>query len=526
MKKLTILLLITIFNGVAFAQNSINVTVSGNIFNADFDSVKISHFFGKYYKDYLSVPIDKKGNFTIKGNLPAMDYYVLRIGKSQAHLILRDKSDIKIYGDGKKISKFCNIVGSDESHAMNQFSNRMDRWNIKSDSAMTALKADTSKAKAINDYMSKEFLQYQNDRQEFIASNQNSPALIISLVSMNIETEFEAYESIMNQVTASFGESPTVKEYAKYVQSIKDKKLAEAKQLNDAALLSPGKVSPDFEELGIDRKTKISLASLKGKVVLIDFWASWCGPCRKENPNVVRIYEKYKDKGFTIMSVSLDTDKDKWIAAINQDKLTWPNHVSDLGGWNSRVGKMYQVNSVPFTVLIDKEGNIIKTNLRGEELENQLESIFSEAEVQNMPRDASVPPNFEELGTDRKTTISLASLKGKVVLIDFWASWCGPCRKENPNVVRLYEKYKDQGFTVMSVSLDTEKDKWIAAIKKDKLTWPNHVSDLGGWESRVGKLYYVNSIPYTVLVDKEGKIINKNIRGEELENELKKIFNR
>ena len=241
---------------------------------------------------------------------------------------------------------------------------------------MTALKADTSKAKAINDYMSKEFLEYQNDRQEFIASNQNSPALIIALISMNVQTEFEAYEGIMNQVSSNFGESPTVKEYVKYIQGIKDKKLEEAKQLNDAALLSPGKVSPDFEELGIDRKTKISLASLKGKVVLIDFWASWCGPCRKENPNVVRIYDKYKAKGFTIMSVSLDTDKDKWIAAINQDKLTWPNHVSDLGGWNSRVSKMYQVNSVPFTVLIDKEGNIIKTNLRGEELEKELENIF------------------------------------------------------------------------------------------------------------------------------------------------------
>ena len=88
MKNLPILLLITILNSMAFAQNSINVTVSGNIFNADFDSVKISHFYGKYYKDYIAVPIDKKGNFTIKGNLPSTDYYVLRMGKSQAHLIL------------------------------------------------------------------------------------------------------------------------------------------------------------------------------------------------------------------------------------------------------------------------------------------------------------------------------------------------------------------------------------------------------------------------------------------------------
>ena len=359
MKKLTTLLLFTIWYSIAFSQTSITVAVSGNIINANFDSVKISHFFGKYYKDYLSVPIDKKGNFTIKGELPSLDYYVLRLGKSQVHLIMRDKSDIKVYGDGRKLDQFCNIVNSDESDAMTKFSNLMDRWNIKSDSAMTALKADTTKAKAINDYMSKEFMQYQNDRQEFIAGNQNSPALIIALVSMNIETEFEAYESIMNQVVISFGNSPTVKEYAKYVQSIKDKKLA-----------------PDFEELGTDRKTSIKLSSLKGKVVLIDFWASWCGPCRKENPNVVRIYEKYKNDGFTIMSVSLDTDKEKWIAAIKQDKLTWENHVSDLGGWNSKVGKIYGVNSVPFTVLIDQEGKIINTNLRGEALEKELEKIF------------------------------------------------------------------------------------------------------------------------------------------------------
>lgn len=376
MKKGLLLFFITTLYSVVFAQDKINVTVSGSIFNADFDSVKISHFFGKYYKDYLSVPIDKKGNFTINGVLPSMDYYVLRVGKSQVHLILRDKSDLKVYGDGKKINQFCNIVNSDESDAMNKFSNRMDRWNVKSDSAMTAIKGDTAKAKAINDYMSKEFLNYQNERQEFIASNQNSPALIIALVGMNIENEFEAYEAIMNQVVTAFGNSPTVKEYAKYVQGVKEKKISEAKSADDASLLNPGKMAPVFEELGVDRKTTYSLASLKGKVVLIDFWASWCGPCRKENPNVVKTYEKYKNDGFTVMSVSLDTDKDKWNAAIKQDKLTWDNHVSDLGGWNSRVGKMYGVNSVPFTVLIDQEGKIINTNLRGEALENELRKIF------------------------------------------------------------------------------------------------------------------------------------------------------
>lgn len=377
MKKGIIVLLIAFLNSIAFTQTKINVAVKGQIFNANFDSIKISHFYGTYYKDYLSVPINKEGKFTIKGELPSLDYYVLRMGKNQAHLVLRDKSDITVYGDGKNISQFCNFINSDESQAMNKFSNRIDRWNIKNDSAMAVLKADSTKMKALNEYMSKEFSQYQNDRKEFITENQNSPALIMALVSMNIDNEFEAYDAIMKQVVGSFGDSPTVKEYAKYVQSKKDQKLAETKVVEPETLLSPGKDAPSFEELGIDRKTLIKLSDLKGKVVLIDFWASWCGPCRKENPNVVRIYEKYQKDGFTIISVSMDTDKEKWFAAIKQDKLAWPNHVSDLGGWNSKVGKMYGINSIPFTVLVDKEGKIIATNLRGAALELELGKIFN-----------------------------------------------------------------------------------------------------------------------------------------------------
>ena len=119
----------------------------------------------------------------------------------------------------------------------------------------------------------------------------------------------------------------------------------------------------------------IPLSSLRGKYVLIDFWASWCGPCRAENPNVVRMYKKYKDKGFEIYGVSLDMSKEQWVQAIQQDGLGWI-HVSDLGYWNSQVVPLYDLTGIPSTVLLDKEGKIIAKELRGESLEAKLEEIF------------------------------------------------------------------------------------------------------------------------------------------------------
>lgn len=120
-------------------------------------------------------------------------------------------------------------------------------------------------------------------------------------------------------------------------------------------------------------------------------------------------------------------------------------------------------------------------------------------------------------------TVSLESLRGKVVLIDFWASWCGPCRKENPNVVKVYEKYKDKGFEILGVSLDQKKDRWVQAIEADKLAWL-HISDLKGWKSEYGQLYGVSSIPQTVLIDRDGKIIARNLRGPALEQKLAEVF--
>ena len=118
---------------------------------------------------------------------------------------------------------------------------------------------------------------------------------------------------------------------------------------------------------------------------------------------------------------------------------------------------------------------------------------------------------------------SLSSLRGKVVLIDFWASWCRPCRMENPNMVKLYQNYKQYGFDILGVSLDQSKGNWISAIEKDELPW-NHISDLKGWQSAAGAAYGVRSIPFTVLVDKKGNIIAKGLRGQVLEEKIREVL--
>ncbi len=136
-----------------------------------------------------------------------------------------------------------------------------------------------------------------------------------------------------------------------------------------------GKMAPDFT-MNDTEGNPVSLSSFKGKYLLVDFWASWCGPCRRENPHVVKLYAEFKDKGFDILGVSLDQKKDAWLKAIEEDKLTW-NHVSDLKGWGNEAAKLYAVSGIPHTVLLDKDGKIIAKNLRGDDLHNKVAELLN-----------------------------------------------------------------------------------------------------------------------------------------------------
>lgn len=367
MKQILTASLFILMGTLGFTQD-IDVKVSGNIFNNDFDSVYLSQFYGTHYVNLAGSKIDEKGNFSIATKVAHPDFYVVRLGDARVNLVLRDESDIKIYADAKNVNSFCNIVGSEESTTMKDFILTMEIWNQKKNQAIQELQEHPENEAEIRSSVDREYAMFTNNRQSYIALNQNSPILLVALQTIDPEQDWLAYESVAKQLQFALPGSPTVE--TAYENYLKLKKQREAQNV-----LAPGKPAPDFTETKADGSS-MSLSDLKGKVVLLDFWASWCGPCRKENPNVVNMYAKYKNKGFTVMSVSLDQDKSRWLAAIEQDNLIWPNHVSDLGGWRSKVAQQYGVRGIPFTVLIDQDGNIIGTNLRGPALEQELARIF------------------------------------------------------------------------------------------------------------------------------------------------------
>ena len=320
---------------------------------------------------HTTITTNEKGEFNADFTVPFKDYYFLKLNNGQGiNLVLQGNDSIKIYTDAKNMLNICNIVGSPASEQMKDFYQKYVPFKHIEDSLRLVYMNDKTKEKEVNAAFQQKAQPFYAYRNNYIQMNTNSPALLAALSAINKDNEFNLFKQVVTQLQKSFPESPTINNLGKQMIQLKQQK----EQQNHLAV---GKPAPEIVVPGLDGKP-IKLSDLKGQVVLIDFWASWCGPCRRENPNVVKAYNKYHKDGFTVLSISFDKpgQKARWEQAIKQDGLIWPNHGSELNGFNNQAARDYAVRGIPFTVLVDKEGNIIATRLRGPQLEAELEKIF------------------------------------------------------------------------------------------------------------------------------------------------------
>ena len=199
---------------------------------------------------------------------------------------------------------------------------------------------------------------------------------------VSAEDHLDYYIKVDSALSIAYPNNPHAVNFSKQLESIKEQVAVQKEMEAKQDQIAVGSPAPEISLPDSTGQLR-SLSDLRGSVVLVDFWAAWCRPCRAANPMLVKIYNDYKDKGFTVMSVSFDglqqqqNPRAEWLKAIEQDGLIWPNHVSDLQGWNSVAGRTYGIQAIPFTVLVDKEGNIVAKNVNLAELPAQLDVLLA-----------------------------------------------------------------------------------------------------------------------------------------------------
>ena len=323
------------------------------------------------------------GTFKLKGVGKEEGVYELMFNNGFIVLVSNDAAHVDLEIDLGKKDNYYTVKGSEATQQMKDFASTYSDYSVRVNKAfnemdslkrfqandsliLAATSAKNNEIRELNDYL-KKFL-----------NNTNHPSVsLFALGWASRSFNKEEFESGLASVVKKFPTNTSVMSLKKNYdaqQAHMEETQKRQKEYSEREQLWVGKTAPELSLPDLNGKN-LSISSFRGKYLLVDFWASWCGPCRSENPNLVRVFNQYKNKNFTILGVSIDRGRDEWIQAVQDDQLTW-SHISDLRFWDSKAVETYKFDAIPYNVLVNPQGIVIAENLRGAQLEAKLQEVL------------------------------------------------------------------------------------------------------------------------------------------------------
>jgi peroxiredoxin len=367
MKQLVLILCVLFALSCARGQGYV---ISGEVNGAEGQAVSLKQFRDLQPVEVATTTV-KDGRFTLKGDTPYPEFCLLTVGNQEPVQFFVENTNVSVLMDINNLAQ-TKVTGSKENEIFMEFMDELEKYALRQKQLNDSYVSLSSSSVAAPDAVVNIRTQLEKlnaDRSAYMINfvqkhtGKISAAFIIINVNGLIQAlDFPQLERFTNGFDAKSSQSQWVKPIKDHVAAVG--KTSVGQPFADITLKTPD-----------DQPISISDYAGKGKYVLLDFWAAWCGPCRNANPHVVELYKRYKDKGFEIVGISLDQTKEAWVKAIKDDNLTWPQ-MSDLLYWQSAAAKLYSVSSIPHTVLLDREGKIIAKGLYVDGLTAKLSEIF------------------------------------------------------------------------------------------------------------------------------------------------------